>query len=241
MCSSTAARSFVSSFRPWVSAGYRTDVILRRVTTLEIASYTEQTEVWPDDGKVVLAQYDADSVVVYQAFHEVTAAYAVEHGRLGGPRYSMTRMSWIKPNFLWMMYRCGWLTKDPDQARVLAIRIRRVFFDELLEQAVASSFRASPYESAAVWKKAAARSEVRLQWDPDHGPGGEKLRRRAIQLGLRGSVLRRFVEDATLGIEDVSAFVEQQRAHRADPTTLRTPREAPYPVTSDAARRALGL
>jgi len=29
---------------------------------------------------------------------------------------------------------------------------------------------------------------VRLQWDPDHSPKGEKLARRAIQLGLKGKV-----------------------------------------------------
>jgi hypothetical protein len=30
-----------------------------------------------------------------------------------------------------------------------------------------------------------ARSEVRLQWNPDHDPTGNKLERRALQLGLR--------------------------------------------------------
>ncbi len=31
-------------------------------------------------------------------------------------------MTWIKPSFLWMMYRCGWAAK-PGQERVLAVRI----------------------------------------------------------------------------------------------------------------------
>ena len=32
------------------------------------------------------------------------------------------------------------------------------------------------------------RSEVRLQWDPDHHPDGSPQRRKAIQLGLRDEV-----------------------------------------------------
>jgi hypothetical protein len=37
-------------------------------------------------------------------------------------------MTWIKPSFLWMMYRCGWATK-PGQERVLAIQITREGFE----------------------------------------------------------------------------------------------------------------
>lgn len=37
----------------------------------------------------------------------------------------MERMTWIKPSFLWMMYRAGWGFKDKGQRRVLAIDISR--------------------------------------------------------------------------------------------------------------------
>lgn len=209
--------------------------------TLELETYAGQRARWPEEGKVILAQYDDTSIVVYQAFHSVTAEHAVRHGRLGGPRYSFERMSWIKPNFLWMMYRCGWRTKDDEQSRVLAIRIDRSFFDGLLERAVASSWRASPYASEAEWKLATKASEVRLQWDPDHGPTGEKLARRAIQLGLRGETLKTFVHEATVSIEDVSGLVIAEREHRADESRLRTPKETPYEVGSSVARWALGM
>lgn len=208
---------------------------------LDLEAYATQRARWPDEGKVILAQYDDTSIVVYQAFHPVTADYAERHGRLGGPRYSFERMSWIKPNFLWMMYRCGWLTKDEEQSRVLAIRIDRGFFDLLLEQAIASSWRASPYATEDEWKLASKAATVRLQWDPDHDPNGAKLARRAIQLGLRGDTLKAFVHEATLGIEDVSELVIAERENRADEERLRTPREAPYEVRSPVARRALGL
>jgi len=46
-------------------------------------------------------------------------------------------MSWVKPNFLWMMYRSGWGIKD-NQEVTLALRISRAFFDSLLADAVPS-------------------------------------------------------------------------------------------------------
>ena len=35
----------------------------------------------------------------------------VKNGYFGGA-FSLDRMSWIKPNFLWMMFRSGWGTKE---------------------------------------------------------------------------------------------------------------------------------
>ena len=74
---------------------------------------------------------------------------------------------------------------------------------------------------------------MRLQWDPDHGPSGAPLERRAIQLGLRGPVVEKYVRDWVLGIEDISEFVEQQRnvvnAGKLD--LLVTPLETIYVVT----------
>lgn len=45
-----------------------------------VESYTEQQEkVWPKEGKHILAQYDEDSIVVYQAYCPEIADYAVKH------------------------------------------------------------------------------------------------------------------------------------------------------------------
>jgi hypothetical protein len=43
-------------------------------------------------------------------------------------------MSWIKTNFLWMMYRCGWCTK-PRQEHILAVRITLDGFNTILQHA----------------------------------------------------------------------------------------------------------
>jgi len=49
-------------------------------------------------------------------------------------------MTWIKPSFLWMMYRCGWGLKDENQKRVLAIDIDRAGFERALSMACLSHF-----------------------------------------------------------------------------------------------------
>jgi len=198
---------------------------------LPTAPYLEQAAQWPAQGKHVLAHYDDDSIIVYQAYKPGIGDYAVRHGRLGGPEFGFSRMSWIKPNFLWMMYRCGWATKV-NQERVLALRLRRSFFDAWLVQAVPSSFGAArqAYASRDAWANAVTSSEVRLQWDPDHHPSGAKLTRRAVQLGLRGSALRDLADAALLEVIDMTDFVIGQRPFTRDGSPhLLTPVEHVYP------------
>ena len=66
--------------------------------------------MWPKEGRHILAQFDDDTVIVYQAYRPSIGRYAAEHGAFGGD-FSYSRMSWVKPNFLWMMYRSGWGTQ----------------------------------------------------------------------------------------------------------------------------------
>ena len=182
-----------------------------------------QHERWPRTGRHILAQYDSDSIVVYQAYSEEIADWAVERQAFGGP-WSFDRMSWIKPNFLWMMYRCGWATK-PSQERILAVRLRRTAFDTILARSVESSHHpeVTGWERAE-WQRRGKRAEVRLQWDPDHHPSGAKLERRAIQLGLRRSTLRSFAEDWVLEIMDIT----QDVVNRGPGRDLSTPEEHVY-------------
>lgn len=202
--------------------------------------HTTQEARWPQSGRHILAQFDAESVVVYQAYSPTIGHFAACHGHFGGG-FNMNRMSWIKPNFLWMMYRSGWGTKE-NQEVTLAVRLRRDAFDEILRQAVHSTFIPEVYKSEDAWRRAVAGSDVRLQWDPDHDPSGRKVERRAIQLGLRGEVLARYAEDWLLGIEDISDFVREQSANTVVPyERLVTPKEDIYPVANPEVARRLGL
>ena len=186
----------------------------------------------------ILAHFDANSVVVYQAYRPAIGRYATEYQRFGG-EFSFARMSWIKTNFLWMMYRSGWGTK-PGQEVTLAIRMRRAGFDQLLREAVHSSFVADLYSDKAAWADAVARSSVRLQWDPDHHPSGAKLERRAIQLGLQGGALDAFGRRELIDVMNLSDFVAEQRTRWSSGgvSVLVTPRERVYrPDDPDIALR----
>jgi hypothetical protein len=196
--------------------------------------YIKQADQWPSQGKHILAHYDAETIVVYQAYRPSIGKHVIAHGAFGGD-FSYSRMSWIKPNFLWMMYRSGWGTKD-GQDITLALRLRRAFFDHLLAQAVASSFDPSEYTTRDDWASAVAKSAVRLQWDPDHDPLGKPLLRRAIQLGLRGSVLEAFGRRELLDVIDMTEFVAVQRQQllTVGLAQLKTPVERTY-IPSDAA------
>ncbi len=138
---------------------------------ISVASYAEQARAWPQGGRHILAQFDEETIIIYQAYSAVIGHYAIQHGHFGGD-FKYSRMSWIKPNFLWMMYRSDW-GRAKGQEVVLAIRLRRRFFDSLLKQAVASSFSRDQFADETDWKSAIERSDVRLQWDPDHLPTGE--------------------------------------------------------------------
>lgn len=206
---------------------------------LELEPYLSQLQRWPSSGKFILAQFDHESVVVYQAYRPSIGHFAAQHGWFGGD-FKLTRMSWIKPNFLWMMYRSGWGTKE-DQEVVLAVRIQRVAFDLILSQAVSSRFHPERYPTEEAWKQAVASSEVRLQFDPDHDPSGASVARRAIQLGLRGATLARYAEEWIVSIEDISEFVREQRqnAITGQYSKLLTPKEDVYPVADIAGNSAL--
>lgn len=199
------------------------------MSRLRLERHASQVERWPRAGQHVLAQFDDDTVVVYQAYRPAIGHFAARHGWFGG-EFSLGRMSWIKPGFLWMMYRSGWGQK-PDQEVVLAVWLRRAAFDQLLAAAVASSFAASGQGDEATWRAAVAGSSVRLQWDPDHGPHGERLERRALQLGLRGPALADYARAWIVHLEDITPLVAAERAVLAsDPAALVTPREDVYPV-----------
>lgn len=193
--------------------------------------YQSQRVRWPQAGQVILAQYDEETVVVYQAYNPAIGKFAAEHGYLGGD-FKLGRMTWIKPNFLWMMYRSGWGTKA-EQEVTLAIRLRRTAFDQILRSAVPSTFQPEIYQTESDWKRQVATSDVRSQWDPDHNPYGNPIERRAIQLGLRGDTVRKYAREWIIEIEDISDFVSEQRNFltRSKISSLRTPRETIYPTS----------
>jgi hypothetical protein len=209
---------------------------------LDLIKYPQYVKQVPETGKHILAQQTENQILVYQAFNPSIADYAVKHQHFGGSHYSYARMSWIKPNFLWMMYRCGWAEKE-HQERVLGIWIDKSDFDKILEQAVYSSYQKEIFGERENWKQALAEKPVRLQWDPDHDIYGRKQERKAIQLGMKGNMLNAFGNTMVKEIIDITDFVKQQkqliREKRLD--ELEVPKESIYKPINKSISRQIGL
>ncbi|CAM9906336.1 unnamed protein product, partial [Hapterophycus canaliculatus] len=146
---------------------------------------------------------------------------------------------------------------------VLALSLRRDFWDSVLSQAVMSNIEAHlstqrPGGLQSRWKAALRASNVVMQWDPDHQPfTGHKTNHRVIQLGLRGDVLAAFRGPAfggDGGIQDVTAFakatkdmhhdrhvVERGLRSAASLVPMMLPAEEPYPVEDTLVAQRLGI
>ena len=150
----------------------------------------------------ILAAYDSEGIFVYQAFKPSIAEEALRKGTFG-KGFNLERMTWIKPSFGWMLYRSGYATKHRQES-ILKIKLTHEGFQEILKQAIPTSFDRDIFESQREWKRSLDNSEVRYQWDPDRDLSLRRLEHRALQLGIRGSVVQSYVNDWILGIEEVT-------------------------------------
>ena len=181
----------------------------------------------------IRAVFDEDTVTVYQAYSASIADAAVETGRFVAP-FKRERMTWIKPSFLWMMYRCGWATK-PGQERVLAIRMTRSGFEEALSLASLSHFDPDVYASPEAWQLRKTESPVRVQWDPERDSSLAPLPWRSIQIGLGRGVVDRYVDEWIVDLRDVTPLVEDLRSRRPADRRVDLPAEGPYPLPAAVA------
>ncbi|MFC3493354.1 DUF4291 domain-containing protein [Glycomyces rhizosphaerae] len=183
----------------------------------------------------IRAHYDADTITVYQAYDPAIAEPALA-AQTFVPPFKRERMTWIKPSFLWMMYRCGWAAK-PGQTRVLAVSITRDGF----EWALANSCLSKPAEgeTADAWRKRMDASPVRIQWDPERDLHLNRLDHRSIQIGLSAEAVDRYTGQWITAIIDVTELAHQiadhREADRTDQARQALPTEHPYPLVPDLA------
>lgn len=179
----------------------------------------------------IRAMYDTDTIRVYQAYSDAIADSALAHGRFVSPPFKMERMTWIKPSFLWMMYRAGWGLKDEGQKRILAIDITREGFEWALAHSCSSHSPAgmSGDEYAALKQ----RCPVRVQWDPERDMHLQPLAHRAIQIGLSKEAVRLYVNEWTRKITEVTALAHEVLAlvqqGQLQEATNKLPPERAYP------------
>jgi hypothetical protein len=180
----------------------------------------------------IRADFDRETIVIYQAYSPAIADAALEAGRFVPP-FSFHRMTWIKPSFLWLMHRSNWGQKS-GQERVLAVRVKRSGWEKALSLAVLTSFEPRVFASHDEWAEQFASAQVHLQWDPERSLRGAGLQHYSIQLGLSRHVISEYVEDWVVGIEDYTARVRKihdfLQSGQADKAKRQLPPERVYPV-----------
>jgi len=190
----------------------------------------------------IRAVYDATTIRVYQAYSDTIADSALAHGTFVAPPFKMERMTWIKPSFLWMMYRAGWGLKDAGQKRILAIDISREGF----EWALAHSCLSHPEKAMSEkdWQALKNDAPVRIQWDPERDLLLQPLKYRAIQIGLSKEAVELYVHTWTHRIIDVTDVAHTihdfVNRNRFDEATAILPVEQVYPL-SGAIKAQLGI
>lgn len=158
--------------------------------------------------RVIRASYSEDSIVIYQAFNKQIGQSAVDNQTFVSPPFKKERMTWIKPSFLWMMYRSGWATKE-NQECILAIRIKRSGFEWALQKSCLTHFDNTVHSGYNEWKEALLNSPVRIQWDPEKNILLQPLDYRSIQIGLSGIAVEKYINEWIVDIEDITDFCKQ--------------------------------
>lgn len=152
--------------------------------------------------RVIRAAYDEDTITVYQAYNAAIARAAVENQTFVAP-FKTDRMTWIKPSFLWMMYRAGWGTKE-NQEHILAVKMKRNGFNKALANACLSSFDATVYAGYEAWQQRLRDAPVRVQWDPEKDILLKPLNYKSVQIGLSGTIVNEYINDWIVGITDIT-------------------------------------
>ncbi|MCJ8313239.1 MAG: DUF4291 domain-containing protein [Saccharospirillaceae bacterium] len=182
----------------------------------------------------IRANFNDNNIRVYQAYNDVIADTAIKKGTFVSPPFKMERMTWIKPSFLWMMYRSGWGKKDVGQNRILAIDISREGFEWALQNSLLSH-EANNYQDKTQWNKMKETTPVRIQWDPERNFSFEALKNRSIQIGLTKNAVKLYVNEWIQNITDVTELAgkiqELVNDGKLDEAQKLLPIEDVYPLT----------
>lgn len=189
----------------------------------------------------IRADFDARTIVVYQAYSPAIARPALAAGRFVPP-FSRARMTWIKPSFLWLMERSNWGQKS-GQEHVLAVRITRDGWEEALAAAVPTAYDPRIDRDPDAWQARFADALVHVQWDPERSLRGAALNHNSVQIGLSRRIIDRFVDAWIVDIRDLTPLVRKIHDHLRGGREARArallPPERPYPL-SPALARGLG-
>ena len=157
--------------------------------------------------KIIFADYDEEGIFIYQAFKPKIVKVAVELGTFG-KGFGLDRITWIKPSLCWVLRRSNYGTKNRMQA-IARIKISHKAFLEILNQSIETHWNEALFPNQDNWQKRINKSDVIHQWDPERDIVGKRLNRQAIQIGIRGEVIRNYVSEFIIGVEDISDLVHE--------------------------------
>ena len=179
----------------------------------------------------IRANYNRDTIVMYQAYSDAIADPAIRDQRFQAP-FSFTRMTWIKPSFFWLMHRSNWAQKS-NQTRILAVYIKRSAWEKALSLGVLTSPEKHIHGSGVKWESLFNSAKVHVQWDTERSQKGAPLNHFSIQVGLTRHIITEFVEEWVVKIEDMTHQVQNLNKLRkaGDKNfTKYLPQEKIYPV-----------
>ncbi len=183
----------------------------------------------------IRAAFTDSTITVYQAYSPEIGLPAVREGRFPSA-WKRDRMTWVKPSFLWMMYRCGWGAKE-GQETILAVEIDRDGFEWALRHACLSSYDRGVHPDRATWQRQLKRAPARVQWDPERDLHLHPLPYRSLQLGLSAEAARRSADEWTVTISDATPLAHEIQALVSDgdldSAARLLPQERPYPVPDE--------
>jgi hypothetical protein len=187
----------------------------------------------------IRADFDRDSIVVYQAFPQAIADAALRAGAFVPP-FSLERMTWIKPSFLWLMERSNWGRKS-GQEHILAVRMTRAGWDEALALGVLTHPEPTIHGDADRWRASFDAATVHIQWDPERSLRGTSLEHRTIQVGISRHLIRRYVDKWVIEITDRTPLVRKihglMQGGNTEAAKRLLPSERVYSVAPEIGRR----
>lgn len=187
----------------------------------------------------IRAEFDTKTITVYQAYNKLIAVPAIKNNKFEKP-FSFTRMTWIKPSFLWLMERSNWGNKS-NQEYILGIKIKLEYWEKALSLGVLTDPDKNIYSSGYEWEKQFKNAKVHIQWDPERTLKGGKLQERTIQVGISRFLIEEYNNDWIEEIIDVTPLVKKMNALRKvgkyKEVKRFLPKERVYPLNNEISKR----
>ncbi|MEN8220263.1 MAG: DUF4291 domain-containing protein [Pseudomonadota bacterium] len=188
----------------------------------------------------IRANYDRDTIVMYQAYSSNIADLAIKKQKFVKP-FSFNRMTWIKPSFLWLMHRSNW-GKKSGQERILAVHITRTGWEKALSQGVLTSPEKTVHTSGKHWEQEFTKATVHIQWDTERSQRGAALQHFSIQVGLSRHIIKEFVDEWIVKIEDITPLVHKLNKLKTEGNknfSKYIPSEKIYPISQKIGKRIM--